>query len=65
MTDAERLILIRALATNCVQNVQVGANDDNAPLVQLIHELAFGMDLSSQESDRKTLLEIAKDVFDD
>lgn len=44
MNDTERLILIRALATNCRENVKNGAEVDNRPLLDLIHEYAFGMD---------------------
>jgi hypothetical protein len=45
MNDTERLILIRALATNCRENNRVEAYEDNCPLLDLIHELSFGMKL--------------------
>lgn len=45
-TDAERLILIRALATNMVENGKNGADSDNRPLARLLKELAFNMELA-------------------
>ena len=45
MKDAERLMIIRALALNCRENAKNGADDDNRPLLDLIHELAFQMDV--------------------
>jgi len=45
MNDTERLILIRALATNCRENAKNEADEDNRPLLDLIHELSFGMKL--------------------
>ena len=44
-TDTERLILIRALATNMVENVKNGADVDNRPLAHLLKEIAFEMKL--------------------
>lgn len=48
MDDAERLILIRALATNMVANAKNGADEDNRPLAELIHRLSFEMDLDKK-----------------
>ncbi len=45
MNDTERLILIRALATNCRENVKNEADEDNRPLLDLIYDLSFGMKL--------------------
>jgi len=45
MKDAERMIIIRALALNCRENAKNGADEDNRPLLDLIHELAFQMDV--------------------
>ena len=45
-TDTERLILIRALATNMVENGINGADSDNRPLARLLKELTFEMTLS-------------------
>jgi len=45
VTDPERLILIRALATNMVENADNRADVYNRPLAKLLKELAFEMKL--------------------
>lgn len=49
MDDAQRLLLIRSLATNAAVNVVNGADEDNAPLINLIHQLAFEMTLKVED----------------
>ena len=51
MNDTERLILIRALATNCRENVKNGDNDSNDDLIFLLHEYAFGIGLDPLKGD--------------
>jgi len=45
VTDPERLTLIRALATNMVENIKYGADVQNRPLAHLLKEIAFDMRL--------------------
>jgi hypothetical protein len=45
VTDPERLTLIRALATNMVENIKYGADVQNRPLAHLLKEIAFEMKL--------------------
>jgi len=47
MKDFERLLIIRALALNCRENSKNEADEDNRPLLDLIHDLAFEMDLET------------------